>query len=114
VITVTGLMLRVRKTSTRGIGREFRFRYKFKHRTGVITLGNFPGLSLADARARHSVFDLLQKGIEPRSAMNRPGRKTAVEVPAPGNSHNVAVLIIDFTERHLRPTCATPACLILR
>ena len=112
---VAGLMLRVRKTSTRGIVREFRFRYKFRRRTGVITLGNFPGLSLADARARAQRFrDLLQKGIEPRSAMNRPGRKTAVEVPAAGNSHNVAVLIIDFTERHLRPTCANPACFILR
>src|SRR6266481_4445085 len=53
---VTGLMLRVRKTSTRGIVREFRFRYKFKRRTGVITLGNFPGLSLADARARAQRF----------------------------------------------------------
>src|ERR1700730_13924345 len=63
---VTGLMLRVRKPSTRGIVREFRFRYKFKRRTGVITLGNFPGLSLADARARAQRFrDLLQKGIDP-------------------------------------------------
>jgi hypothetical protein len=58
---VAGLMLRVRKTSTRGIVREFRFRYKFKCRTGVITLGKFPGLSLADARARAQRFrDLLQ------------------------------------------------------
>jgi hypothetical protein len=65
-------MLRVRKTSTRGFVREFRFRYKFKRRTGVITLGNFPGLSLADARARAQRFrDLLQEGIDPRSAMNR-------------------------------------------
>jgi hypothetical protein len=67
-------MLRVRRTSTRGIVREFRFRYKFRRRTGVITLGNFPGLSLADARARAQRFrDLLQEGIDPRSAMNRPG-----------------------------------------
>jgi integrase len=95
---VTGLMLRVRKTSTRGIVREFRFRYKFKRRTGVITLGNFPGLSLADARARaQRLRDLLQDGIDPRSAINR-----AVEVPAAGNFHNVAALIKDFTERHLR------------
>jgi integrase len=100
---VTGLMLRVRKTSTRGIVREFRFRYQFKRRTGVITLGNFPGLSLADARARAQRFrDLLQEGIDPRSAMNRPGPKAAVEVPAAGNSHNMAALINDFTERHLR------------
>jgi integrase len=100
---VAGLMLRVRKTSTRGIVREFRFRYKFKRRTGVITLGNFPGLSLADARARAQRFrDLLQEGIDPRSAMNRPGPRAAVDVPAAGNSHNVAALIKDFTERHLR------------
>jgi hypothetical protein len=32
--------------------REFLFRYKFKRRTGVLSLGKFPGLSLADARAR--------------------------------------------------------------
>jgi integrase len=97
-------MLRVRKTSTRSIVREFRFRYKFKGRTGVITLGHFPGLSLADARARAQRFrDLLQEGINPRSAMNRPGSRTAaVDVPAAGNSHNVAALIKDFTERHLR------------
>jgi integrase len=100
---VAGLMLRVRKTSTRGIVREFRFRYKFKRRTGVITLGKFPGLSLAGARARAQRFrDLLQEGIDPRSAMNRPGPRAAVEVPAGGNSHNVAALIKDFTERHLR------------
>ena len=69
---VAGLMLRVWKTSTRGNVREFRFRYKFKRRTGVITLGNFPGLSLADARARAQRFRaLLQEGIDPRSAMNR-------------------------------------------
>jgi hypothetical protein len=49
-------MLRVRKTSTRGIVREFRFRYKFKRRTGVITLGNFPGLPLAEARAKAQRF----------------------------------------------------------
>jgi len=96
-------MLRIRKTSTRGIVREFRFRYKFKRRTGVITLGNFPGLSLVDARARAQRFrDLLQDGIDPRSAMNRPGPRAAVDVPAAGNSHNVAALIKDFTERHLR------------
>jgi hypothetical protein len=96
-------MLRVRKTSTRGIVREFRFRYKFKRRTVVITLGNFPGLSLVDARARAQRFrDLLQDGIDPRSAMSRPGPRAAVEVPAAGNSHNVAALIKDFTERHLR------------
>ena len=100
---VAGLMLRVRKTSTRGIVREFRFRYKFKRRTGVISLDNFPGLSLADARARAQRFrDLLQEGIDPRIAMNRPGPRAAVEVPAAGNSHNMAALIKDFTERHLR------------
>ncbi len=85
---VAGLMLPVGKTSTRGIVREFRFRYKFKRRTRVITLGNFPGLSLADARAGAQRFrDLLQDGIDPRSAMNRPGSRAAVEVPAAGNSH---------------------------
>ena len=100
---VAGLMLRVRKTSTRGVVREFRFRYKFKGRTGVITLGHFPGLSLADARARAQRFrDLLQEGINPRSAMNRPGSAAAVEITAAGDSHNVAALIKDFTERHLR------------
>jgi integrase len=101
---VAGLMLRVRKTSTRGTVREFRFRYKFKGRTGVITLGHFPWLSLADARARAQRFrDLLQEGINPRSALNRAGSRTvAVDIPAAGNSHNVAALIKDFTERHLR------------
>jgi Arm DNA-binding domain len=87
---VTGLMLRVRKTSTRGIVREFRFRYKFNRRTGVIALGNFPGVSLADARARaQRLRGLLRDGIDPRSAMNRPRPRTAIEVPAAGNSHNL-------------------------
>jgi integrase len=106
---VAGLMLRVRKTGTRGIVREFRFRYKFRRRTGVITLGNFPGLSLADARARAQRFrDLLQDGIDPRSAMNRPGPRATVEVPAAGNSHNLAALVKDFTERHLRQRLKHP------
>src|SRR5271155_4849966 len=91
---VAGLMLRVRKTSTRGIVREFRFRYKFKRRTGVITLGNFPGLSLGEARARASRFrDLLQEGIAPRSAMNRPAPRAAVEVPSGEQSHMVSTLV---------------------
>jgi integrase len=34
--------------------------------------------------------------------MNRPGPRAAVEVVAGRNSHNVAALIKDFTERHLR------------
>ena len=101
---VAGLMLRVRQTGTRGIVREFRFRYKFRQRTGVITLGNFPGLSLADARARAQRFrDLLQDGIDLRQAMNRPIPRASVEVPAAGDSHSVAALIKDFTQRHLRP-----------
>jgi hypothetical protein len=45
---------------------------------------------------------LLQEGIDPRSAMNRSGPRAAVEVPVAGNSHNVAALIQDFSERHLR------------
>src|ERR1700693_5242790 len=91
---VAGLMLRVRKTSTRGIVREFRFRYKFKRRTGVITLGNFPGLSLAEGRARAQRFrDLLQEGIDPRSAMNRPAPGAIVEVPGSEQSHSVKTLI---------------------
>ena len=100
---VAGLMLRIRKTSTRGVVREFRFRYKFKRRTGVISLGKFPGLSLADARARAQRFrNLLQDGIDPRNAINRPGPRASVQVPAAGNPHNVTALIKDFTERHLR------------
>jgi Arm DNA-binding domain len=88
---VAGLMLRVRKTSTRCIVREFRFRYTFKRRTGVISLGKFPGLLLAVARARAQRFrDLLQEGIDPRSAMNRPRPRAAVDVPAAEYSHNVA------------------------
>ena len=61
-------------------------------------------MSLADARARAQRFrDLLQEGINPRSAINLPGARTAaVDIPAAGNSHNVAALIEDFTERHLR------------
>jgi hypothetical protein len=47
-----------------------------------LPLGKFPGLSLADARARAQRFrDLLQDGIDPRSAMNRPGPRAAVEAP---------------------------------
>lgn len=100
---VAGLMLRVRKTITRGTVREFRFRYKFKGRTGVITLGNFPGLSLGEARARASRFrDLLQEGINPRSAMNRPAPRAAVEIPPGEQSHSIGTLIKEFTERHLR------------
>jgi hypothetical protein len=68
---VAGLMLRVRKTSTRGIVREFRFRYKFKRRTGVITLGSFPGVSLADARARAQRFrDLHTRALRDSPAPN--------------------------------------------
>src|ERR1700730_14604964 len=94
---VTGLMLRVRKPSTRGIVREFRFRYKFKRRTGVITLGNFHGLSLAAAPATAKRFrDLLQEGIDPRSAMNRPAAGEIVELPGCEQSHSVTPLIQEF------------------
>jgi len=103
-------MLRVRKTSTRGIVREFRFRYKFKRRTGVITLATSRDCPLADARARAQRFrDLLQEGIDPRSAMNTArGRGLPSRCLPPGNSHNVTALIKDFTERSLAQAPQAP------
>ena len=65
---VAGLMLRVRKTSTRGIVREFRFRYKFKRRTGVITLGNFPGCRSPTPAPGHSDFAICCRKGSTRAA----------------------------------------------
>jgi integrase len=106
-------MLRIRETSTRGTIREWRFRYKLKGETNIITMGQFPGVSLAEARARALRFrDLLQDGIDPRTAIaRRRGARiigpltvspaATTDAQADG-AHMMPTLIKEFLEMHVQ------------
>lgn len=63
-----GLILLVRKTGT----KTWRYKYKNSSGTQVITLGTYPALTLAEARAKRSEFEaLLAKGVDPKENITR-------------------------------------------
>ncbi len=103
-----GLQLRVRKTAD-GSSRTWLFRYKWRKEEWVrVTLGHFPALPLADARA--SAIKLrraLADGIDPRRA--RASRRIATvthdAAPAP---HTMGHLAEEFMERYVRPNRKRP------
>jgi len=113
---VRGLMVRVR-TSERGTVREFRFRYKMKGETQIITLGRYPSRSLASAREQaHHFRELLRDNIDPRRSFNRrfPAKAAAPATQPPqaaeamADPHSVTALVHEFTVRHLRPRRKRP------
>lgn len=64
-VEVVGLRVVVSKTGR----RFFDLRYRFRHRKRVIRIGEFPSVSLKDARTRaHEYKNLLSRGIDPLAA----------------------------------------------
>ena len=58
-----GLVLEIRSSGK----KVFLFRFQWEKKPQTITLGNYPSLSLADARIKATSHrDLLNKGIDPR------------------------------------------------
>lgn len=99
-----GLQLRVRKT----IGapsRTWLFRYTWGKEWVRIVIGHFPGMALADARARAlELRKAIDEGIDPRRA--RPRRREQSTLP--GNAihcdkHSIGYLADEFIHRYLRP-----------
>jgi len=94
-------MLRIRKTSTRGIVREFRLGQvqapDWRHHAWQL-----PRLSLADPAPGHSGFAICCR-TGSTAQRHEPPRRGLRRGAYPGNSHNVAALIKDFTKRAPAP-----------
>ncbi|MGC8519979.1 MAG: tyrosine-type recombinase/integrase [Steroidobacteraceae bacterium] len=107
-----GLQLRVREKRD-GSSRTWLFRYRWRGEWVRLTIGHYPGTSLADARERASEFrKAIDQGIDPRRA--RPRRR---EQPAPtlrcadtvqGDKHSIEFLVSEFVHRFLRPSRKRP------
>ena len=107
-----GLQLRVRPTAA-GASRTWLFRYTWRGEWVRLTIGHYPGMSLAEARERALEFrKAIDQGIDPRRA--RPRRR---EQPTPlplsadavqGDKHSIEFLISEFVHRFLRPTRKRP------
>ncbi len=102
-----GLQLRVRATAG-GASRTWLFRYTWRGEWVRLTIGHYPGMSLAEARERAiELRKAIDEGIDPRRA--RPRRRQPVaslplSADAPqGDKHSVDFLVSEFVERYLRP-----------
>ncbi|MFC7782013.1 tyrosine-type recombinase/integrase [Legionella taurinensis] len=73
-----GLVLEIRPSGK----KVFLFRFQWEKKPQTITLGNYPSLSVADARIKTtSLRDLLNKGIDPRKGeINEQSKLTFREV----------------------------------
>ncbi|WP_131778382.1 tyrosine-type recombinase/integrase [Legionella bozemanae] len=67
-----GLVLEIRASGK----KVFLFRFQWEKKPQTITLGNYPSLSLADARIKITAYrNLLDKGIDPRKGETSEQRK---------------------------------------
>jgi len=100
-----GLVLRIEPTGS----KLWLFRYKFDGKPHRLSLGSYPGMSLALARAEAQAHrELLDRGIDPRTA--RRGRRPAPLSAAPvsGGKHSVEFLAHEFLEGHVKPNRRRP------
>jgi len=107
-----GLQLRVRAKRD-GSSRTWLFRYTWCGEWVRIVIGHFPGMALADARARaQEMRRAIDEGIDPRRA--RPCRRQMAQTVVPeadalsGDKHSVEYLVSEFIARYLRPHRKTP------
>jgi integrase len=95
------------------VTRAWLFRYRHGKERVRLSLGTFPGVTLAEARAAaQRNHALLKQGIDPRRA--RPQRARAIEAPAntAGDSHSIETLCAEFMERFIRPRRKHPAAVL--
>lgn len=95
-----GLQLRVR-----GTARTWLYRYTWRGQWVRLTIGRFPGVSLAAARDKaQELRRQLGAGIDPRRAGPRrrapaPSSPTSLEP----DSHSIETLAAEFLEKHIEP-----------
>lgn len=100
-----GLVLRIEPAGT----KLWLFRYKFEGKPHRLSLGSYPGMSLALARDEAQAHrELLDRGVDPRTA-RRARRPTPLsEAAAPTNKHSIEFLAHEFLERHVKPNRRRP------
>jgi len=100
-----GLVLRVEPAGT----KLWLFRYKFRGKPHRLSLGSYPGMSLALARAEAQAHrDLLDRGVDPRTARRARRPAPLSEAAAPTSKHSIEFLAQEFLERHVRPNRRRP------
>jgi integrase len=100
-----GLVLRIEPSGS----KLWLFRYKFGGNPHRLSLGAYPGTSLALARAEAQAHrDLLDRGIDPRAARRARRPAPLSEAAAPANKHSIEFLAHEFLERHVKPNRRRP------
>jgi hypothetical protein len=81
-----GLIIDVRPTGT----KVFRYRFRFNNKPAIYTIGEYPLIGLADARAkRDEARKLLVNGIDPRDAKHE-AKEAAIQAAAKVEAEKLA------------------------
>jgi len=100
-----GLVLRIEPSGS----KLWLFRYKFDGKPHRLALGTYPGMSLAMARGEAQAHrDLLDRGVDPRSARRARRPAPLSDAAVSGNKHSVEFLAHEFLERHVKPNRRRP------
>ena len=100
-----GLVLRIEPSGS----KLWLFRYKFRGKPHRVSLGSYPGMSLALAREEAQAHrDLLDRGIDPRTARRARRPAPLSEAAPPANKHCIEFLAHEFLERHVKPNRRRP------
>ena len=100
-----GLVLRIEPSGS----KLWLFRYKFEGKPHRLALGRYPGMGLATARAEaHAHRDLLDRGIDPRTARRARRPAPLSNAAVSGNKHSIEFLAHEFLERHVKPNRHRP------
>ena len=100
-----GLVLRIEPTGS----KLWLFRYKFDGKPHRLSLGSYPGMSLALARAEAQAHrELLDRGIDPRTARRARRPAPLSDAPVSGGKHSMEFLAHEFLERHVKPNRRRP------
>jgi integrase len=100
-----GLYLRVHKSGA----KTWNFRYSREGRDCWLSLGDYPGSSLTQARSLATAQrDLLARGIDPADERDRQHAERAAEKARQDAAQSVADLAEAFYKRHILPTFKRP------
>ena len=116
-LAVRGLQFRVRERGT-GASRTWLFRYKWREEWVRLALGQFPGLSLADAREKaQQMRRQIEDGIDPRRGRARRSARPTVRpvattaaaaASARHPEHSLEHLASEFMELYAKPNRRRP------
>ncbi len=100
-----GLVLRIEPSGS----KLWLFRYKFGGKPHRLSLGAYPGMSLALARAEAQAHrEFLDRGVDPRTARRARRPAPLSDAAAPANKHSIEFLAQEFLERHVKPNRRRP------